>query len=117
MTKPKPLSFDIFVQPGPSRTSVHALLLGGKIAGRVITAWPSDGAGRVRLSIQAWRGPWSNSPPMRGQAGGYGYDKESAAFDDALARAGVEHPDLGGRGMNVVREWMISQGYQMEQVL
>lgn len=115
--KTNTLNFDIFSQAGPARTSVHVLVLDGAIVGRIVTAWPKDGAGIVKLAVMAWRGPWAELPVMRGRARGYGYDRESAAFQDALTRHGVQCPDLGGRGMGTVRDWLGSIGYQCEQVL
>ena len=118
MSKTKSLSFDIFAQAGPSRTSAYALLFEGQEAGRIITAWPSDGAGRVRMACHFWQGPLKHDESMLGQAGGYGYDKESAAFADALDRAGKRpETDLSGRGMNAVASWLESQGYQVIKVL
>lgn len=113
----KTLNFDIFAQAGPSRTSVYSLSHAGEYCGRIIIAWPKDGAGIVKAAIHAWKGPWKELPAMLGQAGGYGYDKASAAVADAMSRHGVESPDLGGRGMSSVITWMETVGYQVVQVL
>ena len=115
MTK---LSFDIFKCPGPARTSVWVILHSGELAGRIITAWPNDGAGRVRMAVSIHSGPLKQDETLFGQAGGYGYDKESAAFQDALDRHGlVVGRDLSGRGMGAVRDWFASAGYELHQVL
>ena len=112
------LSFDIFKCPGPARTSVWVLLHSGELAGRIITAWPNDGAGRVRMAVSIYGGPLKQDEILFGQAGGYGYDKESAAFQDALERHGiVVGRDLSGRGMGAVRDWFASKGYDLVQVL
>ena len=111
------LSFDIFKQAGPSRTSVWVMLQDGKVAGRIITAWPNDGAGRVRMAVSIYGGPLKQDETLFGQAGGYGYDKESAAFQDALDRHGLVSADLSGRGMGAVRDWFASAGYELHQVL
>lgn len=113
----KPLNFDIYRHPAVSRIGVYVLMHEGAIAGRVIVAYPDDGAGVVKLQMGAWAGPWKGLNALRGQAGGYGYDKTSAAFSDALHRAGVDAPDLSGRGMSSVGAWLESIGYQMHQVL
>ena len=111
------LNFDIFKCPGPSRTSVWVMLQDGKVAGRIITAWPNDGAGRVRMTVNIYHGPLEPAETLFGQAGGYGYDKESAAFHDALSRHGIASADLSGRGMGAVRDWFASAGYELHQVL
>ena len=111
------LNFDIFKCPGPSRTSVWVLLHSGELAGRVITAWPNDGAGRVRMAVSLYNGPLKQDETLFGQAGGYGYDKESAAFQDALNRHGLVAGDFSGRGMGAVRDWLASEGYELQQVL
>ena len=111
------LSFDIFKCPGPARTSVWVLLHSGELSGRIITAWPNDGAGRVRMAVSIYGGPLKQDETLFGQAGGYGYDKESAAFQDALERHGIVSADLSGRGMGAVRDWFASEGYDLRQVL
>ncbi len=112
------LNFDIFKQVGPSRTSVWVMLQNGKVAGRIITAWPSDGAGRARVAVMAWEGVLKDYDVMLGQAGGYGYGKESAAVRDAFERHGFKtSQDLSGRGMTAVKEYFAMLGYQLERVL
>ena len=111
------LNFDIFKCPGPARTSVWVLFYSGKLAGRIITAWPNDGAGRVRMTVSIYHGPLESAETLFGQAGGYGYDKESAAIQDALSRHGIVSADLSGRGMDAVRDWFAGEGYELEQVL
>ena len=111
------LNFDIFKSPGPARTSAWVLLHCGKMAGRIITAWPNDGAGRVRMAVSIYGGPLKQDETLFGQAGGYGYDKESAAFQDAMDRHGLVSADLSGRGMGAVRDWFAGEGYDLVQVL
>jgi hypothetical protein len=111
------LNFDIHKCAGPARTSVWVLLHKGEYAGRIITAWPADGAGRVRLYVAFFSGEFGHSEAMFGQAGGYGYDKESAAFADAIKRHGIESPDISGRGMQAVAAWLGSKGYTVIHAL
>ena len=112
------LNFDIFKCPGPARTSVWVILHSGELAGRIITAWPNDGAGRVRMIVSISGGPLKQEETLFGQAGGCGYDKESAAFQDAMDRHGVVvDRDLSGRGMGAVCDWFASEGYDLRQVL
>ena len=112
------LNFDIFAQVGPSRTSVLALLFDGKYCGKIIIAWPKDGAGQVKAMVSAYDGTFKGFGIMRGNAGGYGYDKGSAAVHDALLRANVpDVPDLNGRGMGSVIVYLGSIGYKVLDVL
>ena len=118
MAKSKTLNFVIFNQAGPSRTSVWVMLQDGKVVGRIITAWPNDGAGRVKVAVMAWEGVLKGYDAMLGQAGGCGYDKESAAIQDAFDRHGFKTgQDLSGRGMTTVGEYFAGLGYQLERVL
>ena len=110
----KKLSFNLFDHPAVKRVRVDVLLLNGQMAGRIITAYPSDGAGTVKCMVSIWDGPLKTDEPMRGTAGGYGYCKTSAAFADALHRAGMgltDASDLSGRGMGAVVGWIESHGY------
>ena len=112
------LNFDIFKCPGPARTSVGVLLYGGELAGRIITAWPNDGAGRVRMSVCIDGGPLKQDETLFGQASGDGEGRESAAFQDAMDRHGIAvDKDLSWRGMGAVRDWFASAGYELHQVL
>ena len=118
MAKNKTLNFNIFKQIGPPRASVWVMLQDGKVAGRIITAWPNDGAGRVKVAVMAWEGVLKDYNAMLGQAGGYGYDKESSAIQDAFDRHGfTTGQDLSGRGMSTVGEYFAGLGYQLERVL
>ena len=116
----KKLSFNIFDHPSVKRVRVDALLLDGKMAGRIITTYPADGAGTVKCMVSIWDGPLKTEEPMRGTAGGYGYCKTSAAFADALHRAEMGLTDannLSGRGMGAVRTWIEAHGYTFCEVL
>ena len=115
----KQLNFDIFAHPCVARVRVWALLDGtGKMAGRIIWAYPNDGAGIVKCQVSAWKGMLGTKEAIRGNAGGYGYDKTSAAFADALHRAGIEtEKDLSGRGDSAVLEYLESIGYTVIKAL
>ena len=106
----KQLNFDIFSHPCVARVKVWALLDGtGEMAGRIIWAYPNDGAGVVKCQVNAWETPFGTETTVRGNAGGYGYDKTSAAFADALDRAGIKtEKDLSGRGDSAIREYLKS---------
>jgi len=68
----------------------------------------------------------SNSVGYRsgsGSAGGYGYCKRSAAFEDALTNAGFKSPfdSIGGRGMHTVDDAIkgigILLGYSIDNMI
>lgn len=49
----------------------------------------------------------------KGKAGGGGYCKQSAAFEDAIRSAGIKcDQGIGGRGMSVVEDAMMALGKQ-----
>ena len=115
----KHLNFDIFSHPCVARVRVWALLDESReMAGRIIWAYPNDGAGIVKCQVNAWTGLFGTKAAMRGNAGGFGYDKTSAAFADALHRAGIKtEKDLSGRGDSAVREYLESRGYMVIEAL
>jgi hypothetical protein len=51
---------------------------------RMVRVWPADGAGTVRVGVTDW-GVDGNDAAVHhyGTAGGYGYDKTTAAMDGA----------------------------------
>jgi hypothetical protein len=111
-------SFDIYNHPAVKRVSVYALMLEGDLVGRVIVAYPNDGAGIVRASVAAWKGSLAGFDRMNGSAGGYGYDKRTTAVHDALYRAKV--PGLvafDGRGETCMEDAFKGMGYQLVSVL
>jgi hypothetical protein len=66
--------------------------------------------GRSRTASTVYAIAWINTPHHKyglgvGQAGGWGYDKNSAAIDSALSDAGVELTrSIAGVGESAVRE-------------
>lgn len=79
------------------------LLYGGEYAGRIVVGWSRSG-GTARAFVGIHKGPLADSPSLHGRAGGYGYDKASAAIGNAFDRwvdgkcvsANVEHAPNGG---------------------
>ena len=68
-----------------------------------------DGASPVYCSLWVRCSPYYVSG--RGKAGGYGYHKASAAFQDACDSAGIElSQPVDGRGDELVREAMFAIG-------
>lgn len=110
-----------------------ALLRGCEPAGRVIANYSDNPAGSVcTVAVHFWDKaekeaglvPVDAGKPIekwvkpQGQAGGYGYDKFSAAFADALRRKyGLEGLKMSGAGESVVRSWLEEKGFQVVEVL
>ena len=68
-----------------------------------------DGASPVYCALWVYCSPYYVSG--RGKAGGYGYHKASAAFQDACDSAGIDlSQPVDGRGDELVREAMFAIG-------
>lgn len=61
--------------------SAFVILKDGERVATVAFKFPKDGAGRLYCYLHV-----IGLPMIRGQAGGYGYDKKSAAFADAAEK-------------------------------
>lgn len=88
----------------------------GKVAGRIVANYSDNPNGSVvTATVHVWDGPLAACPSTTGRAGGYGYDKMSAAVYDALDRAEWEGkptvPHFNGAGMSEVTRWFESLGY------
>lgn len=73
----------------------------GKIAGRIVCNMSDNPAGSVHtVTFNVYVNDEKPYEHGTGQARGYGYDKASAAFYDAIKRSGREIPDgfSGGDG-------------------
>ena len=70
--------------------SAYALSFEGQMAGKVVLTYPRDGAGVLRCQVLFFAGPLARLPDLYGKAGGYGYDKASAAVREALGAASVK---------------------------
>lgn len=109
--------------------SAAALLHNGQFAGKIIADWSDNPAGSTcRATVIVFSGPLRWLPKSTGSAGGYGYDKLSAAIDDAMHRgfANMDKderpkaftlPDLHGRGMGAVSEWFKTHGYEVHELI
>lgn len=64
-----------------ANVSVFVILKDGKCVASVAFKYPRDGAGRLWCYLHIF-----GAPMARGYAGGYGYDKTSAAFEAAAAK-------------------------------
>ena len=70
------------------RVSAYMILKDGKLFGKVAFKFPADGAGRLQCFFQVF-----GLPMVRGTATGYGYDKRSAAFGNAVKAVDVDTDD------------------------
>ena len=113
MTQSKQLSFCIFDHPCVRRVSAWVILHNGGPCGKMIVAYPSDGAGIVKAQINLWAGPLNLGEAMKGKADGFGYDKTSAAVADALNRAGFDDASFAGRGDSAMAGYFESKGYTL----
>jgi hypothetical protein len=59
---------------------VKVILKEGKIIGKIIIAYPKDGAGVVHVNFWDWSDKNHTPEVQYGRASGYGYDKVSAAI-------------------------------------
>lgn len=75
----KPAIYDQF-DKAFNRVSAYVILdKSGECVAKVAFKFPADGAGRLCAYVH-----WLGVPMVRGFAGGYGYDKRSAAVADAV---------------------------------
>lgn len=69
-------------RPGPSRAGAFVITDKDKyIVGRVVVAYPKDGAGRLYVSLYDWTGQ-GGPTHQTANATGYGYDKVASALSD-----------------------------------
>ena len=61
-----------------SNMAAHVILKDGEPVATIAFKFPRDGAGRVYAYVH-----WTGTEMIRGFAGGYGYDKQTAALADA----------------------------------
>jgi hypothetical protein len=66
-----------------ARVSAFVICRNGEKVATVALKFPADGAGRLYAYVH-----WLGLEMVRGHAGGYGYDKRSAAVADAINRIG-----------------------------
>lgn len=64
--------------------SAYVILRGSEKVATIAFKHPRDGAGRLYAYVH-----WLGVPMARGFAGGYGYDKHSAACSNAVSRGGI----------------------------
>lgn len=71
-----------------NRVSAYIVLdKSGECVAKVSFKFPADGAGRLYAYVH-----WLGVPMVRGMAGGYGYDKRSAAVANAAGKLVFDRP-------------------------
>ena len=95
------------------KTMVRVAHKAGEFSEPITARWymcrSGDGASPVYCSMWVHCSPYHVSG--RGKAGGYGYHKGSAAFQDACDSAGIElSQPVDGRGNDLVREALLAIG-------
>lgn len=106
-----------------------------KVAGRIVANWSDNPAGSVcTMTLHVHSGPLSFLPTCTGTAGGYGYDKLSAAIQSGIGRAkkkrdeytrpedhekvvALEVDHFAGAGMSAVSRWFEKFGYKVDQIV
>lgn len=127
--KPRELARSAYDCSHVKSVAAWALLLsGGEHAGKIVANYSDNPAGSVvTLTVSIWGGKLGALDRASGTAGGYGYDKFSAAFVDALKRSNYEALGLdaehgvpwgmGGAGQAKVKEWLKGLGYDVFEVI
>ncbi len=64
-----------------ANVSAYVIVHNGKRVATIALKYPKDGAGRLLAYVH-----WLGEPMARGYAGGYGYDKTSAAIANAAQK-------------------------------
>jgi hypothetical protein len=65
-----------------TQVSAFAIVRNGERVANIAFKFPRDGAGRLKVFVH-----WLGLEMLQGTAGGYGYDKRTAATANAIARA------------------------------
>ncbi len=82
-----------------ANVSAYVLLKNGQQIGKVAFKYPKDGAGRLTCYLHI-----HGLKMVKGFAGGYGYDKTSAAFYDAAQKQAIVK----------LESWQSTTGYETE---
>lgn len=86
-----------------NRVSAYVIARDGKRVATIAFKLPADGAGRLYVYVH-----WLGEPMVRGFAGGYGYDKRSAACSAAAKRLARDNPT------EMARRLSRADGYEEE---
>jgi hypothetical protein len=116
-TKERKKMKDARKMKGPQNTTAWALLKNGHLAGRFVANWSDNPNGTVCTVWFALYG-FDNNPTIigKGRAGGYGYDKLSAATYQALKAAGIT-PQVVQPANGLTRKEFEAMGYEVAEVI
>ena len=94
-----------------------AVTFNGEMSGRIVANYSDNPNGSVcTATVGFWGGPLKDTNASTGRAGGYGYDKFSAAVSSALNKIGVKN-DVDGRGASSVKALLENLGYSVLEVI
>lgn len=125
---------NIFDFPHVKSVRAWALMLKGEMAGKIVANFSDNPNGSVcAAQVIIWTGPLSSKeirPVALGKAGGYGYDKFSAAVSDSLQKLGLGYDSLkdkvkdqkeiygmSGAGDSSVKAFFSKNGYTIVEVI
>lgn len=99
------------------KVKAWAVTYNGEMAGRIVANSSDNPNGSVcTATVGFWGGPLKDINASTGRAGGYGYDKFSAAVSYALNKIGVKN-DVDGRGDSSVKSLLRNLGYSVIEVI
>ncbi len=103
--------------PHVKSVKAWAVMFSGEMAGRIVANYSDNPNGSVcTATVGFWNGPLKDTVASTGRAGGYGYDKFSAAVSSALNKIGVKN-DVDGRGDSSVKSLIEKIGYSVIEVI
>lgn len=106
-----------FEMPHVKAVKAWAMIFQGEMSGRIVANYSDNPNGSVcTATVGFWGGPLKDTNSSTGRAGGYGYDKFSAAVSYALNKIGVKN-DVDGRGDSSVKSLLGHLGYSVIEVI
>jgi hypothetical protein len=86
----------------------------GERVATIAFKFPADGAGRLYAYVH-----WFGTAMVRGHAGGYGYDKRTAAVESALPCMKMTNGEFSGRELqqSFIDALRISNGHYFDRKL
>ena len=113
------MATDIEKGPALNRAGAYVIhdMSTGKFAGKILVAYPKDGAGMLRAALWDFT-PEHGRDVQNGHANGYGYDKLGAALDSMRFGTGNQLFVIDGdQGIESIREQFSKHGYILQWVL
>jgi len=107
---------NIYTQHGRAFSQVSAFVItkGKERVATVAIKFPRDGAGRLWAYVH-----WLGVPMVRGYAGGYGYDKSSAAVSSAASRVELQTEHVTKAQVNLQKKFIkaasLDNGYDWQR--